>query len=114
MLKRKDENYHTKLKEVSQEIFIKYNLIKYANYNNENEKELLKEIYLNKFYNILLNIVNQEIYDNIYEMTAEDIDFIINFQIDKILSEIIKIIYKTINIKKLKNQIKKENKKIKH
>lgn len=111
MLKRKDENYHTKLKEVSQEIFVKYNLIKFIDYNDENEKELLKEIYLNKLHYLLINIVNQEIYDNIYEMTAEDIDFIVNFQIDKILPEIIKLVYKKINIKKQKIKLRKKIKK---
>lgn len=111
MLIRKDENYHTKLKEVSQEIFVKYNLIKFIDYNDENEKELLKEIYLNKLHYLLINIVNQEIYDNIYEMTAEDIDFIVNFQIDKILPEIIKLVYKKINIKKQKIKLRKKIKK---
>ena len=111
MLKRKDENYHIKLKEVSQEIFVKYNLIKFIDYNDENEKELLKEIYLNKLHYLLINIVNQEIYDNIYEMTAEDIDFIVNFQIDKILPEIIKLVYKKINIKKQKIKLRKKIKK---
>lgn len=106
-MKKNNNDYYSKMRELSELIFDNYNLFKFINYNNEYEKELLYKIYIEKFYNILLDIINQEIYDNIKEFSNDDVEFIINFEIDKILPDIIKAVYEKINIKKIKRKLKK-------
>lgn len=111
MLKRSNNDYYSKMWELTKQIFDEYELIKYVKYNDENEKELLKNIYLEKLYNILLDILNQVIYDKINDFSSNDVDFIVSFEIDKIFPDIIRLIHEKIDIKNFKKKMLNKNNK---
>lgn len=98
MRRKIKENYYLEIKKISIYFFDKYNLEKFIKCSNIEEKKLLKNIYLEQFYNILLDISNQIIYDNCNKYSKEDMLFIIDFEIDKIMFEIIDEIVKKIYV----------------
>ena len=88
--KKRQYDYYEAVKTESDEIFEEYKLHQYIKAKNIDNKEKLEKIYKEKLYNILLNIINQEVYDEIYNFSKEDVEFILNFNIDKIMKDIIK------------------------
>lgn len=102
MLKKSSNKYYIKMWNLTVEIFNKYDMIKLLKYNDNAEKESLKKIYEVKLYDLLIDILNQDIFGTIKEFSADDIEFILELNLDKILPDILKLIYKEINIKKVK------------
>ncbi len=92
------ENYYLELKKISIYFFEKYKLSKFIKCDNIEQRNLLKSIYLEQFYNILIDITNQIIFDVCNKFSKDEMSFIIDFEIDKIMSEIINTIIKKIYI----------------
>ena len=88
--KKEEYDYYKLIKSDAVYIFEKYNLSRFI--SDDVNKEFFKNIYLEKLYNLMVDISNQEIYDYKYNFKKEDVDFIMNFELDKIMYEIINML----------------------
>ena len=100
-------DYYKSIKMKSDMIYYKYNMGGFIEkYNNNNKNKFIDEnIAKELLYNLSLNICNQLVYNCIYRYTKEDFEFIINFNIDLILTDIIDIYM--VDIIKMKKQEEK-------
>lgn len=82
---------YTTLRVISSEMYYKYNLHRFIDvYNKNNNTKIDEEICKTILYNIILDIVNEEKFDYIHHFSKQEIQFILDFEIDKILLDIIK------------------------
>lgn len=82
---------YTALRVISSEMYYKYNLHRFIDvYNKNNNTKIDEEICKAILYNIILDIVNEEKFDYIHHFSKQEIQFILDFEIDKILLDIIK------------------------
>lgn len=86
-------DYYKSIKIKSNMLYYKYNMERFIKkYNDNNKNKFIDEnIAKEMLYNLSLNICNQLVYNCIYRYTKEDFEFIINFNIDLILADIINI-----------------------
>ena len=76
----KKYNYYKSVKKKTDMMFDELNFREHM----ESQDSLFIETNKQKFYNLMLNICNQVIYDDFYYLlSADDVLFIENFQIDK-------------------------------
>ncbi len=88
-------NYYESVKIKTEKLYYKYfckNLGKYNDY-----------VIIEKLYNLVLNICNQEIYDCIYTFTKDDLYFIADYNIN--ICSLIKIFIEDINKMKARKDI---------
>lgn len=102
--KKKEHDYYMSIRKKAEYIFNRYNLLlripnlDYSNYYYQ------KIIYQEIFVDFLLNLFNKEIYGLEFTFTKNEWEFFIDFELDKILKEIIALCRKDIE------QYKKMNK----
>ena len=100
-------SYYSKIKSDAVYLFEKYNLSRFIKIKDKEIYEIQKVIYIEKLYNLLLNIANQQIFKYEYIFTKDDINFIIDFEIDKIIIDILDIIQKRVDNEKGSDNDKK-------
>ncbi len=66
----------------------------YFNFIKEKNRGIPDDIVIMKFYDLILNILNQEKFNYIYHFKKQDFDFIIKYDID--LNKVINHFYKYI------------------
>ncbi len=99
-ISKNNYDYYEKIKYDAKYIFYKYNLSKFIKDNGKIKKELLEKIYIEKLYNLFLDIANQQIYSYKYIFKRDDIEFIIDFELDKIMYDILDLLQESINYEK--------------
>lgn len=102
--KKKEHDYYMSIRKKAEYIFNRYNLllrIPNLDYSNYYYKKIIYQEIFNEF---LLNLFNKEIYGLEFTFTKNEWEFFIDFELDKILKEIIALCRKDIE------QYKKMNK----
>ena len=52
------------------------------NIKKENKDNIPEEIVIMQLYNLVLNILNQEVFDYVYSFKKEDLEFLVKYNID--------------------------------
>ncbi len=93
IINKRRYNYYKEIKNKTNEIYHKFNLVEYIKKDNNGRYDsLLETVVKEKLYNLILNICNQIIYDYNYVFSKDDLYFIEKFEIDKIFDYIVEFI----------------------
>ena len=94
-----DYDYYKSLMKKSEKIYEKYNLRKYIQNVTVYKEYVVKQ----QLYQFIVKICNNQIYGIDYVFSKEEIDFVLDYHIEKILYDIICEVSSDIKIVKSKN-----------